>query len=110
MSRKFFFALVALGLGGCYTPNQITFESFVRERISEGMATSESISRLKTDGFDCNNETVFLQRAPGSVACVRQKDNMFPPYACLERIEFLSTSEESRVSKITIGKVTCAGL
>jgi hypothetical protein len=95
-------------LGGCYTMNQEAFESFALERASEGTPASVATKRLAADGFNCGDKPVFLQRVPDSIACTRKLNGFL--YACLERIEFQSVPPQATVAKLTIGKVSCAGL
>jgi hypothetical protein len=110
MKQIFLLICAVLTFDGCYTPNQTAFESFARKQVTEGMATPDAIRHLQSEGFTCNDEAIFLQNTSNSVACVRHKDNLFPLYTCLERIEFLSGFSENRVEKLTIGEVACSGL
>lgn len=102
--------LLAIILSGCYTPRQLEFESSMRSLISEDTSKVAAIESLSSAGFRCDGQTVFLGAKKGTVGCSRQRDNLFPPYACIERVEFVALGENSGITNINFGKIVCAGL
>ena len=95
------FAFAAAALGGCYQPNHAALVTAVGSRVSVGMALTQAVATLQSDGFDCSEHD--------PVTCARTRQRLFPS-SCIERVNLYSQGHAGPVTKIEVPPIACAGL
>ena len=98
--------LVCLGLlplSGCYTPQQDLYKTEMTPSASNGMSTQALVSSIVNKGFACSRSSDSHPKHD----CSRTKQNVFPPYSCVERMRFVDFAGVA--TNVDISLVACAG-
>jgi len=93
-----------LFLAGCYTPQQDRHYAEMSAIASNGVPTRPLVSLLGDRGFACSRSSDPNPKYD----CARTKQNLLPPYSCVERVRFVDVA--GTAMEVDIPPVACAGL
>ena len=97
--------LIPLLLAGCYTVDQVAFETHINERIKPGMLVDSAVSALRSEGFNCD-----LQFGALATGCIRRRQP-FSSSSCVERVYLTRNvfSDAREVRSVEVDKIDCTG-
>ena len=103
MARVIAVLLVALGLTGCYIPNQEHFDSYAMGLVRPRSALPAVETTLTSAGFSCDTRSSYPE-----VTCTRNRTAFMS--GCIERINLVLDSARTSVTAVQPRPVLCTGL
>jgi hypothetical protein len=82
-------------------PNQLAFESDVRQRVSVGMTLATAVSHLSELHMECYGGY--------QVSCTRSRGGPILS-GCLQRVNLHASQIDTLIDRIEIPPIACAGL